>query len=192
MKILLSAFEPFGNRAVNQSWQVARNFIGHKEMDVVLLPVNFSTCHKILIEKLNSKDYDLIIMLGETSTTKDFVRLERVAINLKDSIGPDNDGSIPDEEEVIPNAPKAYFTMFPVKKINNSLKEKGYKVKITNSAGSFVCNSVYYNILHYLSVNNRPQAALFVHLPASTEIVSLNEMVRIVKELGGLAVAEGW
>ncbi|MCH5236731.1 MAG: pyroglutamyl-peptidase I, partial [Muribaculaceae bacterium] len=74
----------------------------------------------------------------------------RVAINLKDSINTDNDDIIADEEIIIEGASNAYFTKFPVKKIASKLKEIGYPVKITNSAGTFVCNSLYFNILHYI------------------------------------------
>lgn len=189
MKILLSGFEPFRNRKTNQSWEISKKFIGSDNVKVVLLPVSFSKAHRILITELESDVFDLVIMLGETASTSDAVRLERVAINLKDSEAPDNDGVSPDEEEIIKNAPKAYFTGLPLKKYRAFLKGKGYKVKITNSAGSFVCNSVYYNILHYLAEKELPTGAVFVHLPVLTDQVSLEEMEQIIKDIMELASA---
>lgn len=183
MNILISGFDPFGNRPVNVSWEIAKKFTGKDGVKVILLPVSFSNAHNSLINVVESKDYDLIIMMGETAASKDAVRLERVALNMKDSSMSDNEGKKGDEEEIIAGASKAYFTKFPVKKMTLALKEKGYKVKVTNSAGTFVCNSLYYNILHYLEDNKIQTKALFVHLPVSTEIVSLSEMESIIRDL---------
>lgn len=183
MNILLSGFEPFGDRSVNNSWEMAKEFDGASNIDVLKLPVSFNRAHRVVEEALKKQHYDLILMLGETSATTDYVRLERLAINYKDSSNPDNDGIIADDEELIANAPKAYFTEFPVKKVATILKEKGRKVKVTNSTGTYVCNSVYFNIMHYLSDKKLPIVPLFLHLPVSTEIVSLSEMRQTVADI---------
>ena len=183
MNILISGFEPFGNRPVNVSWEIAKKFKDTAGLKVILLPVSFSNAHNSLINMIESKDYDLIIMMGETAASNDAVRLERVALNMKDSLMSDNEGKKGDEEEIVAGASKAYFTKFPVKKTALALKDKGYRVKVTNSAGTFVCNSLYYNVLHYLEENKIQTKALFVHLPVSTEIVSLSEMELIIKKL---------
>ena len=183
MKILLSGFEPFGDRSVNNSWEVAKEFDGASDIDVLKLPVSFNRAHRVVEEALKKQHYDFVLMLGETSATTDYVRMERLAINYKDSVKPDNDGIVANDEDLIDGAPKAYFTAFPIKKIFLDLKNKDHKIKVTNSTGIFVCNSTYYHILHYLSEHNLPQVALFVHLPVSTEIVSLDEMEQTVREL---------
>lgn len=183
MNILLSGFEPFGDRSVNNSWEVAKEFDGVSDIDVIKLPVSFNRAHCVVEEALKKQHYDLILLLGETSATTDYVRLERLAINYRDSVKPDNDGIMADDEELILGAPKAYFSAFPVKKVAANLKEKGRKVKVTNSTGTYVCNSVYYNILHHLSEKGSPIVALFVHLPASVEIVSMPEMTQIVRDI---------
>ena len=183
MKILLCGFEPFGVRDINNAWEVVKQFQGIPNIDVLKLPVSFNRSHKVIIDELTCNQYDFIIILGETGFTTDYVRLERLAINYKDSTKPDNDGIVVNDEELIVGAPKAYFTAFPIKKVAEILKEKGYKVKVTNSTGTFVCNSVYFNILHYLSENNLPQIAIFVHLPVSTGIISLEEMKDLISAL---------
>ena len=183
MRVLLSGFEPFGDRPTNQSWAVAEKFAGEKDIDIVRLPVSYSDAHRILINKLESSDYDLVLMMGETSSTTDSIRLERVALNFKDAAMPDNDGLTAYDEAIVAGAPAAYFTAFPLKKIAGALNDNGHRVKITNSAGTFVCNHVYFNILHYLSENNQSLIALFVHLPASTESLSEDEMRNTIKAL---------
>lgn len=183
MRMLLCGFEPFGGRVVNNTWEVAKEFEGSPNIGVLKVPVSFERAHLFVEDVLKKQHYAFVLMLGETSFTTDYVRLERLAINYKDSSKPDNDGVIADDEEIVVDAPKAYFTAFPVKKIATTLKEKGFKVKVTNSTGTFVCNSVYYNILHFLSENKLPQIALFVHLPVSTEIIPLEEMKETISAL---------
>ena len=183
MKVLLCGFEPFSERRVNNSWEVAKQYDGMKNIKILKIPVSFHHAHEIVIEEINRNRYNFIIMLGETSLTPDNIRLERIAINYKDSIKPDNEGIVADDEEIIMSAPKAYFTSFPVKKISEKIKEKEHKIKVTNSAGTFVCNSLYFNVLHYIAKNQLNTKAIFVHLPATTQVMSLKEMRNTVDEI---------
>lgn len=183
MNVLLCGFEPFGERMVNNAWEVAKKYEGIEEIKVLKIPVSFRNAHEIVIGEINKNLYDLIIMLGETSFTPDNIRLERIAINYKDSTRPDNDGIVADDESIITLAPKAYFTHFPVKRICDIIKGKGFKIKVTNSTGTFVCNSLYFNILHYIETNKLTTKALFIHVPATTEVISLKEMKNTLDEI---------
>ena len=183
MKILITGFEPFGSRKTNNSWEVAKAFRNKYEIKVLQLPVSFSQSHCLVIDQIEKQCYDIVLMLGETSSTNDNFRLERVAINLKDSINADNDGIKPDEEMLIQEAPNAYFTKFPLKKIAGQLKEAEYPVKVSNSAGTFVCNSLYFNILHYIETNKLKAKALFIHVPSTSQMISLEEMQNTLDEI---------
>lgn len=176
MKILIGGFEPFGKRETNNAWEVAKQFQDISNIDILQIPVSFKRAHQVIIDALAKKQYDLILTLGETGFTNDYVRLERLAINYKDSVGPDNDGIKANDEELVAGAPKAYFTSFPVKKAVEVLKMQGHKVKVTNSTGTFVCNSLYYHLLRHLEENGSDTIALFLHLPVATDIISLKEM----------------
>ena len=183
MKILITGFEPFGSRKTNNSWEVAKAFRNRDEIKVLQLPVSFSRSHCLVIDQIEKQCYDIVLMLGETSSTNDYLRLERVAINLKDSINTDNDEVIADEEILVEDASPAYFTKFPLKKIVAKLKESGYPAKVSNSAGTFVCNSLYFNILHFIETNNLTTKALFLHVPSTTQIVSLEKMKKTLDEI---------
>ena len=183
MKVLISGFEPFGTRDINISWEVAKCFKDiDPEIDVVRLPVSFQNAHLPVIKLLEVKDYDLVIMLGEASQT-DYIRIERLAINYKDSSSPDNDGVRPDDQRLVHSAPDAYFTPVPVKKLSEVLSNEGFKQKVSNSAGTYVCNSLYFNILHHQRLNNLSCRTLFLHVPRSTETLSLNEMGHTVERI---------
>lgn len=183
MKLLLCGFDPFSERKVNNSWEVAKQYEGMKNIKILKIPVSFHHAHEIVIEEINRNRYDFIIMLGETSFTPDNVRLERLAINYKDSKKPDNEGIMADDEEIIRSGPKAYFTSFPVKEVCEKIKEKGHKIKVTNSTGTFVCNSLYFHILHYIETNKLTLQALFIHLPSTSEVISLEEMKNTLDEI---------
>lgn len=176
MNILIGGFEPFGGRDVNNAWETAKRFEGRQGIDVKKVPVSFKKAHEVIINALRRKKYDLVILLGETAFTTDYVRLERLAINYIDSSRPDNEGYIANDEELVENAPKAYFSSIPLKAYTNHLKESGHKVKVTNTTGTFVCNSLYYQVLRYLEENGSDTAALFLHVPVATNIVSIREM----------------
>ena len=183
MNILITGFEPFGNHNKNNSWDIAKSFKGTESVIVLQLPVSFSQAHKEVIDQIEKHSFEIIIMLGEASSFVDYIRLERVAINFKDSINGDNDGLKPDEEILIKNAPNAYFTKFPLKRIACKLKATEYPVKISTSAGTFVCNSLYFHTLHYIEATKLTTKALFIHVPSTTQIIPLEEMKNIVNEI---------
>jgi pyroglutamyl-peptidase len=189
-KILLTAYEPFGENVTNSSWEVAK-LLREQEFEqvnlsVVLLPVSFNRVAAVLQEAITSHCPDVVLMLGQ-SGTKDKLKLERVALNMMDSKNGDNDGYRPTEETINSNGPAAYITKAPVKSLLDHLKTFGVNSKISNSAGLYVCNRTYYEALRLCEENGTMQA-LFVHLPpvpclGEEGCLSVEEMSRAVAEL---------
>ena len=180
MRLLITGFEPFGSRNINISWEVAKAFEGKENISVIQLPVSFSKAHKLVIEEMSKANYTSIIMLGETSVTSDFIRLERIAINLKDAKSADNDGEIADEEPICQGSPTAFLSNFPIKNLCNNLNKEDFKIKISNSAGTFVCNCLYYNLLKHITENSLSTKALFIHFPASEESIDKEKKIKTV------------
>lgn len=180
MKTLVTGFEPFGSRNTNRSYEVAEGFKDRKGFDVMKLPVSFSRAHKILIDQLSRNNYEYLVMLGETSVRNNFISLERVALNLKDTISQDNDGESADEVLICPDGPIAVMCPVPLKKVYKNLKEEGYKVKISNSAGTFVCNCLYYNVLRFIKEQNLATQAVFVHVPHEIDFIDKEEMTQTI------------
>ena len=183
MSILITGFEAFGSRKTNNSFEIAKAFKNRDDVKVLCLPVSFADAHREVINQIEKQSFDIIIMLGETASTNDCLRLERVAINLKDSITTDNDGIAANEEILIEGAPNAYLTKFSIRKITHYLKGAGYPVKESNSAGTFICNSLYFHVLHYIETYKLTTKALFVHVPSTSQIISLDEMKNTVDEI---------
>lgn len=126
------------------------------------LPVSFVCAPITLREAIDRHTPDVVIMLGQ-SATADRIKLERVALNMMDSAMGDNDGAKPDEEPICEGEESALFTSLSIKRLCSAIEAKGINVKISNSAGLYVCNCAYYEALRLCK--ERAMQAIFVHLP---------------------------
>lgn len=166
MRVLVTGFEPFGGYSENSSWKVARRVascgIAGVEVAAEQLPVSFARVGKALRCAVELHSPDLLIMLGQ-SAVADRIKLERVALNIMDSAMGDNDGVKPDEEPIDKSDAAALFTSLPIKRLRSAIEAKGINVKISNSAGLYVCNRAYYEALRLCK--ERAMQAIFVHLP---------------------------
>ena len=111
MRILLTGFEPFGKYNDNSSWAVAEKVaaLGFEGVSVTRLPVTFAGVAAALRKAVDECRPDAIVMLGQ-SVSIDYIKLERIAINMMDSASADNDGYLPDEEPIYPGGEAALFT----------------------------------------------------------------------------------
>ena len=167
MKILVTAFEPFGDSALNSSWEVAKllpDSIGSCKITKGLLPVDFRTAGDRLRSYIERHTPDVVLMLGQSRKFAG-LSIERVALNLMDAAKPDNNGYIPVNEVIYPDGKTAYLTTFHVRKLVEACHQKGIAAQVSNSAGTYVCNRVYYEALYTIAKNRLHTQALFVHLP---------------------------
>lgn len=185
MKLLLTGFGPFGQEEINPSWEAVaampdslRNF----EVVKVRLPVTFKGAAVMLEQAVDEFRPDVVLCLGQGSGRYE-INVERVAINLADSQKPDNDGYQPEEEPVRVDAPIAYFSNLPVKRLVTAVCEAGIPATISNSAGAYVCNSVFYTALH-LAHNKYPGMKVgFIHVPyLPCQAVNKNKQPTMAKE----------
>ena len=167
MKVLITGFEPFLQNKQNSSWAVAEKVaaFGVDNTDIVIeqLPVSFFRVGGRLREVVKKHSPNIIVLLGQSGGI-DYVKVERVALNLMDAQKADNDGYIPDEEPININAPTALFTSTPIKSLVADVERKGIPVKLSNTCGLYVCNRAYYEALTICNETPGVQA-LFVHLP---------------------------
>lgn len=165
--ILVTGFEPFGGEAINPSAQVAQALhgrrIGGAEVVGIVLPCAFGKAIAKLRDALATHRPQLVLALGQAGGRCD-LSLERVAINLDDARITDNCGAQPIDEPVVPGGPAAYFTTLPVKTIVAALRQAGYPASVSHSAGTFVCNHVFYALQHLLAGEASVRSG-FMHLP---------------------------
>jgi pyroglutamyl-peptidase len=79
------------------------------------------------------------------------ISLERVAINVNDARIADNAGAKPIDTPIVPEGPAAYFTSLPIKAMLQALLEAGINAEVSQTAGTFVCNHVFYGLMHMLA-----------------------------------------
>ncbi len=157
MKILISAFESFDGRNINISEEVLKLFDDNYYK--VLIPVSYNKCFSVLKEKIESVNPDVIICLGE-AIKREEITIEGRAINLRNASISDNDG-IKYENEIIMNGKDEYlYSTLPIEEIisNTNIKE-------SNSAGTYVCNNLLYELLNYNNCLKNKKLCGFIHLP---------------------------
>lgn len=168
MNLLITGFEPFGGREVNLSWEVAREVAASEGFEgrvkAVRLPVSFGRTPVAVREAMRLYRPDVVLMLG-FSAKREKINVERVAVNVMDAKIPDNDGVRPTDVPVAENAPAAIFATLPIRPVLSAIVGAGIDAAISNSAGTYVCNTAFYSALRYAGrLKNHPLVG-FVHLP---------------------------
>ena len=174
MKLLVTAFEPFGGETLNPALE-ALNRLGDSIDTVKLIRVEVPTSFKRAlgavkraIEAEEGEKPCAVLMLGQAGG-RSALTPERVAINIASARIPDNDGFMPFEEPIVPGGPAAYFSTLPIVKLTEAIREAGLPAAISNSAGTFVCNSLMYGVLHWLESEHPAIKAGFMHVPYAPE-----------------------
>lgn len=169
MRVVLTGFEPFGGDRTNPSWDAVRQVIptGY-ELVTAELPCSFTESLVALRALVAEHSPDVVICVGQAGG-RAAITPERVAINLNDARIPDNSGAQPIDEPVIPHAPAAYFTTLPVKACVAALRAAGIPAAVSHTAGTFVCNHVFYGLMHLVATEHPDLRAGFVHVPYAPE-----------------------
>lgn len=168
VKILLTAFEPFGGNSINASREAAALVTAPEDVELVraVLPVTYGEADRALRELIGAERPDAVLCTGVAGGNSR-IAVERVAVNLRDCARPDNAGVILEDVPIRKDGPAAYFATLPVKRIVRAIDEKGIPVALSNSAGTYLCNNVMYRALEACSAGAVPVPAGFIHLPAA-------------------------
>lgn len=172
-KILVTGFDPFGGEKVNPALEVIKLLpkeINGNKIEVIEIP----TVYKKSIEKIEKaiKNFnpDFILSIGQAGGRTD-ISIERVAINIDDFRIKDNEGNQPIDEKIFSDGENAYFSTLPVKAIKKKILEKKIPVSISNTAGTFVCNHVFYGVRYLLEKKYPEKKSGFIHIPYLPEQV---------------------
>jgi pyroglutamyl-peptidase len=172
--ILLTGFEPFDGQSANPSWDAVRvlhgkRIAGHRVV-ARRLPVAFDASLKALRAALRETSPALVVCVG-LAGGRERISLERVAINVDDARIPDSQGRQPVDEAIVAGGPAAYFSTLPIKSMLAGMRDAGFPVEISQTAGTYVCNHVFYGLMHVL--HRRRARGGFIHIPYSAEQAAL-------------------
>ena len=165
--VLVTGFEAFGGETVNPSGEIARALDGRviagRRVVGAVLPCVFGASLAELRRQLRTVRPDLVIAVGQAGGRGE-ITLERVAINVDDARLPDNAGAQPIDVPVVRGGPAAYWSTLPLKAIVAALRERGLPAAVSQTAGTFVCNHVFYGLMRALR-RRRGVRGGFVHVP---------------------------
>jgi len=167
MKALVTGFEPFGPDAVNPSREAVLRLssrLGDLTIETRIVPTVFGRAIAALEDAIVTTQPDIVLGVGLAGGRAE-LSLERVAINVDDARIPDNDGQQPIDQPIVAGGPAAYFTGLPVKRAVAALREAGLPAIVSNTAGTFVCNHVFYGLMHLTATRHLPLRGGFLHVP---------------------------
>ena len=186
MKILVTSFGSFLKNNINPSLECMNElpeFINGFRIFKCELPVSYIDSQVALLHKIVEVKPDIVISLG-LAVGRKTIALESEAINLIDSKFPDNNGVIFENRIINENSEYILKTSYDLQKIKNDLNDKYEFISISNSAGTYVCNTVYYSSL--LNQEKNKYKGIFIHLPKYDVIdkkIMINALIDIIKEL---------
>jgi pyroglutamyl-peptidase len=164
--ILLTGFEPFNKETINPAWEAVRALDGWAGPGFVVqalqLPCVFGDARQAMEAAIAQHKPAVVIAVGQAGGRVD-LSVERVAINVDDAPIPDNAQRQLVDEAIVPGGPAAYFSTLPIKAIVAALRAKGLPASVSQTAGTFVCNHVFYGLMHATAGMNL--RAGFIHIP---------------------------
>ena len=168
--VLLTGFDAFGGDTMNPSWLAVQELrdeviAGHTVI-AAQLPTAFASSTAVLVHLLRTHRPALVICVGQAGG-RSALSLERVAININDARIPDNEGAQPVDQPVLKTGPAAYFSTLPIKAMLHAIAQAGLAAEVSQTAGTFVCNHVFYALMHALKKQRGSSAVRggFIHVP---------------------------
>lgn len=167
MKILLTAFEPFGGEKVNPAQEALKDVpdvVAGAGIVKLTVPTVFGKSVETVYGAMKREKPDAVLCIGQAAG-RTGLTVERVAINLEDAAIADNEGRKPVDSPVFAEGPAAYFTTLPAKAMVEKIKGAGVPASVSCTAGSFVCNHLLYGVLHHIAREFPGMRGGFIHVP---------------------------
>jgi pyroglutamyl-peptidase len=168
MRVLLTSFEPFGGFVVNSSLEAGRALAAGPppgvELDWMVLPVVAGDCVERAWDRVSQTRPALVLALGQSSAAAT-LRVEERAINFDDFPMPDNAGNELRKKVIVPSGPPVYRATMHAARVVRGLRGADVPAEVSGSAGTFVCNHLFYGLLHRAAVAGSAHQTGFVHLP---------------------------
>ncbi|MCS7078948.1 MAG: pyroglutamyl-peptidase I [Chloracidobacterium sp.] len=171
IKLLVTGFEPFATFSVNPTQTLALTADAPEGVHLtrLILPVVAGECAARLLRAIEDEQPTAVVSLGLAAGRK-AVSLERIAVNCDDFQTPDNAGNLRRDALIAPNGPPALWTTLPIRRMEAALQNERIPVEISYSAGTYVCNHLFYAVQYELLRRGVPCRYGFVHLPPTPDM----------------------
>ena len=165
--VLLSGFHPFDTFTKNSSFEMLRALegaeLGGHVIHTLEVPVVFGKGAAALLRRAEEVGPALVIAFGLADCPH--IRLERRAHNIMDARIPDNTGGQPKGEPIEGDGPAVYPSPLPLAAMMEALEAASIPVAHSDTAGQFVCNDVFYRLMHWAAGPPGDVPCGFVHVP---------------------------
>lgn len=170
LRVLMTGFEPFNNGKLNPSEQIVlrinKDDVPGAQIITKVLPVGYSESARELLALVEEHQPDAVINFGQAEG-RTAITVERFAVNMDDASIADNFGVTRIDQKIHPGTPTAYETTLPLKELVAAIKAEGVPAAVSLSAGTFVCNHIFYELQNALVGKNILSG--FVHVPLMSE-----------------------
>jgi len=171
--LLFTGFEPFGGRDKNPSIEACRLNEGKKyhgyKVVVEEIPLRYHEIQGVIEQYIEEYDPAAVVSTGQGGGTG--LAVERVAVNIASARMPYNCGYTPMDETLNAAGPAAYFSTLPFRQLVETMREKMVPARISNSAGAYGCNQIFYHLMDYVLKENRDIPAGFIHVASTPDQV---------------------
>ena len=174
MKALVTGFEPFGGDKINPSSLATHRLkkrMGGVAVHTAVLPCSYGHSTAVLREAIEDVRPDIVLCVGLAGGRSELC-LERVAINVQDARIRDNDGKQPIDRPVVKGGAAAHFATLPIKACVAEMRKAGLPAAVSNTAGTFVCNHIFYSLMDIAASHPIPMRGGFLHVPYIPEQVA--------------------
>lgn len=173
MKILVTGFDPFGGDKINPAIEAVKRLpaeINGAEIIKLEIPTVFNKSAEVVKKAIEKEKPDYVLNVGQAGGRFGLTP-ERVAININDGRIPDNEVYQPLGEPIHEDGETAYFTQLPIKAEAKAIRDAGLPASVSNTAGTYVCNHIMYQV-QYMRDKEFPNIkAGFIHIPFLPEQV---------------------
>ena len=170
--LIITGFDPFGGETVNPSWEAVSRLpdtIAGYRLTKLQIPTVFGLASRTVLDAAESDRPEVILCVGQAGG-RDAVTPERIAVNMASATISDNAGASPREEPILPGGPDGIFSTVPVAKMAQAITDAGLPGKISNTAGTFVCNDTLYRLLsHFAGTGTKVGFIHVPHLPSQAK-----------------------
>lgn len=167
-KVLVTGFDPFGGEPINPAWESVKELAkiesDQYKVEVRQIPTVFDKSIEHLYAAIEETKPDIVLCIGQAGGRGD-LSIERVAINVNDARIADNEGNQPIDTPIVEHGPAAYWSTLPIKSMVHELQQQGIPASISQTAGTYVCNHVFYGLMHYAAENKAAIRGGFIHIP---------------------------